>query len=363
MSIFERLDDGQLEMLVPVLKQRRLKEGELLFEEGDVGDYMAVLTTGKLVVEVSADDGDATRTIVATFKAPEIVGEMSCLDPATRSATVRARGDAELLVLEHVVLESLRKNAPTLYSQILRGVARLLAERLDETTRRIAGFLRIKREPTQPRQPTWEELQLRTESGEPVRADVELPAEGVVKSLDDNTRRVLRSAMVPRRFFRGDVICLEGSPANEAYFVVRGRIAAVKALGNKNYRLTTITKGGCLGQRALLAQGDRLVTLRVSSRDAVLLCLDRNDFEALLEADSSLAIGFQRAITVGAIRQLRQANEMVAYLGARPDRDDSPNSFARLDVPNESMLDDDMESVDDVGTLASMYMDLVSVRD
>ena len=358
--IFEQLDEDDLEMLAATLKQRHLQEGDVLFEEGDVGDYLALLTEGKLVVEVA---GDNSRTVVTTLYAPQVVGEMSCIDPAKRSATVRARGDVRLLVLEHVVLESLRQNAPGVYSRVVRGIASVVADRLDETTRRISTFLQVKREPTQPRQPSWEALQRNTTSGTPVQGNVPLTDEGVVEGLDDETRRVLRTAMEPRRFESGDVICLEKDSAREAYFIAAGNVEVVKTIGTKSYLLATVKRGGCLGQRALLKEGRHLVTLRAGKPDSLLLCLARDDFQALLEAHSSLAIDFQRAITVAGIRQLRQANDMVSYLGGREDRDDAPHGFTRVDEPIDQIIDDDIDSVDDIDELASMYLDLAVIRD
>lgn len=363
--VFEHLSEKQCQMLAPVFKDRSLDDGEVLCREGDTGDYLAIVVLGTLLVDVEREGEQ--RTVVATVGPREVVGEMSCLDPLPRSATVRAKGNTQVLILTRNMLDSLKTNAPKLFSRVVRGIAYRLAGRLDETNALISKLLQVKREPTQPRQPSLREIQNQVSSGRPVKERVELSSQGVLETLADNERQVLRTAMEARRYGKGEVICVEGAPASEAYFVARGSVDVLKSIGGSSYRLATMAEGGFLGQRALLREGKRSATIRSGELGATLHCLSRDRFEALLEAESSLAIGFQEVVTITGIRQLRQANQMAAYLGTREEKDGfvrplssgrhkQPSAKESVEARLREMIDSDGDESEDIEVLASAYL-------
>lgn len=364
-QIFNHLSKEECQRLAPVFKDRQLQDGETLCRAGDPGDYLAVVVLGSLQVEVPSPGGG--NIVVAQVRGREVVGEMSCLDPMPRSATVRARGTTKVLLLTRTMLDSLKVNAPKLFSRVVRGIAYRLAGRLDETNAVIGGLIKVKRAPTQPSQPSLKELQKQARRGTPVRGEVSLVARGVLAGLSEAERKVLRSVMEAKKFGPNEVVCMEGEPAPEAYFVVQGSVEVLKNVEGKNYRLAEIGEGGLLGQRALLRSGTRSATLKAGSQGAVLLCLSRDRFSALLDAESSLAIGFQEVVTITGIRQLRQANEMAAYMGAREEKGQFPRALsgAKVRAPGgdsarEQLLeavDLELEEESDIEVLASAFLE------
>lgn len=71
-----------------------LGPGELLWRQGDPSSFVALIEEGQLEVIGSGEEGD---TLVFTvLERGEILGEMSCLDGKTHSATVRARGQVQI---------------------------------------------------------------------------------------------------------------------------------------------------------------------------------------------------------------------------------------------------------------------------
>jgi CRP-like cAMP-binding protein len=68
-------------------------KGELIVCEGEPGDAMYVIEAG--VVEVTADD-----VLLSTLERGDIIGEMSLIDDAPRSATVRALTDCALVRID-----------------------------------------------------------------------------------------------------------------------------------------------------------------------------------------------------------------------------------------------------------------------
>lgn len=365
--VFSKLSKEECQMLAPVFKEQDLEDGEVLCREGDPGDSMAVVALGGLLIEVVGENGE--RTVVSRRAQCHTVGEMSCLDPLPRSATVRAQGRTKVLLLTRAMLDTLKVKRPDLFSRVVRGIAYRLAEMLDETNALISRLLRVKREPTQPRQPSLEQIQQSSSRGRPVKTKAKLSPQGILEGMNETERDVLGVVTEPRRFQPGEVICVEGEPGPEAYFVVEGAVDVLKHIDGKSYRLATTSTGGFLGQRALLREGRRSATLRASTQGATIFCLSRDSFEGLIEAESPLAIRFQEAVTITGIRQLRQANEMAAYLGAREEKGAFTRPISRrhklerktpsgsVEERLQQMVGTGLEEGTDIEALASAFLE------
>ncbi len=124
------LDDAELGMLRSDLQEAVFGSGETICREGDPGDAFFVLRRG--TVEVVALGADGKDTHVADLRAPAFFGEMALLTGEARAATVRAKGDAELLVVERAGFEALFKTRPS----VAAAVSRVLATRQSELRER-----------------------------------------------------------------------------------------------------------------------------------------------------------------------------------------------------------------------------------
>ena len=72
---------------------REYVDGEVICRQGEPGEKMFVIQSGRVVVEV--DD-----VFVTELKAGDLFGEMAIVDRRPRSATVRAQGPARVLTLD-----------------------------------------------------------------------------------------------------------------------------------------------------------------------------------------------------------------------------------------------------------------------
>jgi predicted acylesterase/phospholipase RssA/CRP-like cAMP-binding protein len=137
-SLFQSLSDRELAALdvqsIPVA----LMSGEVLFRQGDPGDSLYIVISGRLVVSHRSDDH--TERIVAELGHGEIVGEMGLVCNEARSATVVASRDTHLARLTAAGLDSLTaKHAKPIYSAIIRQLAaRLRNETAGADTRKPA---------------------------------------------------------------------------------------------------------------------------------------------------------------------------------------------------------------------------------
>ncbi|WP_230467691.1 cyclic nucleotide-binding domain-containing protein [Lujinxingia vulgaris] len=348
-DVFAGLSEEQRAMLAPVFRTRDLQAGEVVCKQGDAGDYLAVVTAGELSVRVQREGHE---TEVRVLGLHEVFGEMSCLDPAPRSAAVVARVDSRVKMLSRTMLNALHTNAPALFSGVVRGVANRVAERLEATNARIEELLATKRSPTQPRQPSLAQLQSDLSRGRPHQGEVMLEAVGALKPFSARDLEVLKTVSVARAFAPGEIICLQGEPARAAFVVASGRVDVLRAVNQKIYQLARVEEGSLLGQLALLRDARRSATLRAVD-DVVILGLARDRFEALLAAQSPLAIAFQEIVTIAGIQQLRMANDLVGYLDGREAKRQIPD-IARRIVRKE--VADTIDEADEVEAIAAAYL-------
>ncbi|HUB09235.1 MAG TPA: cyclic nucleotide-binding domain-containing protein [Myxococcales bacterium] len=134
-TLFEMLSQSELELLAELSRPRRYAAGEVIFEEGDLGDSLFVLMNGE--VDVLHKDGKGEAKVLATLQPPEFFGEMSLIDKEFRSATVRARKDATMLHLTAENLATFRKNYKDGFAFLVINIARVLSNRLRETNGRL----------------------------------------------------------------------------------------------------------------------------------------------------------------------------------------------------------------------------------
>jgi NTE family protein len=99
-----------------------------LFRENEVADSLYIVISGCLGVVVCANDGH--DVLVARTPAGETVGEMGFLDGGTRSATVEALRDTELLKFDKASYEDRLLRDP----RSMHALISLLVRRLRQTT-------------------------------------------------------------------------------------------------------------------------------------------------------------------------------------------------------------------------------------
>ena len=98
-----------------------LREGETLFERGDVGDGCYWLRRGVVAVSITSAQGE--QRILAILGAGAIVGELAMIDGLPRSATVRAVRDCALTFVSRVAFADLMRRHPELYTDIVTTLA------------------------------------------------------------------------------------------------------------------------------------------------------------------------------------------------------------------------------------------------
>jgi len=96
-SLFSELEAGELEALSQLATSRHVPAGAAILREAEPGDQFFVLVKGEVKVFVDSPDG---REVVLThLQAGEFFGEMALLEGESRSASVSALSETELVAL------------------------------------------------------------------------------------------------------------------------------------------------------------------------------------------------------------------------------------------------------------------------
>jgi len=128
--LFANIDASKLKLLAFTAERVTFNPGDELFHQGDMGDSAYILIEGGADVTVDAAKGPIT---VARLGANDFVGEIAVLCDVPRTATVTATTTLTTLRISKDLFFKLVCQ----YPQISVEIMRVLARRLDKTTRQL----------------------------------------------------------------------------------------------------------------------------------------------------------------------------------------------------------------------------------
>lgn len=105
------LGDGAVPDLVSGSHRRTLREGETLFSEGDAGSSLFLLQEGTVAISKMIA---GEPQLIARVRPGDVVGELSLLTGAPRSATVQATAESVLLEIRKEDLQPILERSPEL---------------------------------------------------------------------------------------------------------------------------------------------------------------------------------------------------------------------------------------------------------
>src|SRR5262245_57093474 len=123
-GIFQGVEPDAAEALAKELETVDVRKGEVLFSEGEPGDSLYIVISGKLKIGRRA--GDGRQNLIAVMGPSDMLGELSLFDPGPRTATATAVVDSRLARLRKQALRPWLMNRPEIAEQLLRVLARRL---------------------------------------------------------------------------------------------------------------------------------------------------------------------------------------------------------------------------------------------
>lgn len=127
--LFAALDDEDVQALRASMSTVHLDRGDILFREGQRGDRLYVIVTGKIKLGRTSSDG---RENLLSIQGPgEMFGELSLFDPGPRTATATAVAETELIGLTNESLHDYLRERPVVALALLAALAKRLRKTND----------------------------------------------------------------------------------------------------------------------------------------------------------------------------------------------------------------------------------------
>ena len=138
--MFSGVSTEILESIASLLIERRFPKHKTIVEEGAPGDYMYIISEGR--VKVTKLSGDGREKILELLDVGDFFGEMSLFDDAPRSASVKAMSDVRIMALARNDFLRLLGSSPGLALSVIQELTRRLRQ-VDEQASSLS-FQRVK---------------------------------------------------------------------------------------------------------------------------------------------------------------------------------------------------------------------------
>lgn len=119
--IFAQCTEAELDEIDRLADEVHIAAGRTIMKEGDLGQEFAVVLTSEAEV---VKDG----AVIATLGPGAFFGEVALLDAVPRTASIIARTDMTLEVIDRRGFNTLLDDLPKLSHSMLRGTAKRLAD-------------------------------------------------------------------------------------------------------------------------------------------------------------------------------------------------------------------------------------------
>ena len=125
-KLFAALSPEELAELKRVSRESTFTAGMEIFKEGDAGDALYVVASGR--VQISAVIGQGERQVLSRVPPGEVFGEMAIIDNQPRSATALAEEQTTLHVVPRDAMLHLLTSSPQFSFSMMREITNRLRE-------------------------------------------------------------------------------------------------------------------------------------------------------------------------------------------------------------------------------------------
>lgn len=139
LELFTDLLDEEINILVKHAKIHSLDQGEVLFQEGDDGDFFAIVIEGH--IEITKRSENENPIAIASLTNGATLGEMSLIDRETRSATAIAAKPSTIFVLSRQSFDTLIDQSPRCGVKLIRKIATILCSTIRRTSNLFADSI------------------------------------------------------------------------------------------------------------------------------------------------------------------------------------------------------------------------------
>jgi diguanylate cyclase (GGDEF)-like protein len=137
--LFAAMSNLEYNAITAFMERRRIKEGETVFNEGDQGEDMFVLLSGALSAHKTQSDG--TQRWMFDIVPGYFFGEMSIIANEPRSATISAKEDSDLMVLQGIDFYRIIFDHPMIGIKMLNSIGNVQNGWLNQTSRHLKDLV------------------------------------------------------------------------------------------------------------------------------------------------------------------------------------------------------------------------------
>jgi CRP-like cAMP-binding protein len=308
--LFDGRDEAELVELARVMRQRTLREGQLLWRQGDEAREMLVIVTGSVSALL---DMPGERTVEIARAGPgDTVGEIGLLSAGGHTTSVRVRKTATALALGRLDFGALLAGQRPSAFSLRRRLASLLTARLRSQIRHLADSL------------GGEIVGPTAEFSPPESADLQkcgAPDSKYIRRMatfHEFEPVALWGFLTSGTYIMcppGRLLLDEGTPSPAYYLTINGAVDQVLVRGNRRIRVGLAGPGRAFGYEGLIDAGPAPVTAIARER-ALLLVVPRDLFTKLFNGEDAVSRGFLDAIQMDQVVTLRETLRPFTRLAA-----------------------------------------------
>ncbi len=124
------LTDTEIKDLAQVFHPRHIKKNETVFKEGDPGNDLYLIHRGRIAVLIQSTRLPGEKEKIAVLCDNDIFGEFSLIDSSTRSATVVAEEDSNILYVDYLDFHRYLQENEHVGYLVMRNLSRILTGKL-----------------------------------------------------------------------------------------------------------------------------------------------------------------------------------------------------------------------------------------
>jgi CRP-like cAMP-binding protein len=308
--LFEGQPEEDLVQLARVMRRRTLRQGHIVWRQGDDAREMLVIVEGWLSALLDVPGDRAVE--IARAGPGETVGEIGLLGDDGRATSMRVAETATVLALGRLDLAALVAGQHPSAFRLRRALALLLTARVRNQLRHLAGSL----------------------GGEIAGPAAEAAHDEYahLESCAAPDSRYVRRMAIFRDFEpvalwgfltsgsyvmcpRGRLLLSEGAPSPAYYLTINGAVEQLLVRGDRRIRVSLAGPGKAFGYEGLIDGGPSPVTAIARER-ALLLVVPRDLFGRLFHGEDAVARGLLDAIQKDQLTTLRETVRPFTRLAA-----------------------------------------------
>ncbi|MGD9643948.1 MAG: cyclic nucleotide-binding domain-containing protein [Elusimicrobiales bacterium] len=134
LKLFSAFDDATLAEFLKAFSRRELRQGDVIFREGEEGSTFYIVLCGEIAIEKRLDKAGKKWRKLAVLKRGEYFGEMAVLEGKPRFAQARAITAAEVIEIERARLMKFIADYPREGAAMLIQILLVMLHRLRHTS-------------------------------------------------------------------------------------------------------------------------------------------------------------------------------------------------------------------------------------